>query len=69
MVTTPAELGDGLKASALTPIFAVNSVASIVAFALLALALVAVDQWEAHAAGRLGVIGVGVAYRHGLHFR
>jgi hypothetical protein len=61
MLTTPAELGDPLRGSVLTTVFAVNSVASIVAFALLALAAVAVYEWEALAAGWLGVIGVGAA--------
>jgi hypothetical protein len=61
MLTTPAELGDPLKASVLTPVFAINSVASIVAFALLALALLALYEWEALAAGWLGVAGVGAA--------
>ena len=61
MLITPTELGDSLMASALSPAFAVNSVLSIVAFGFLALALVAVYEWEGHAAGWFGVIGVGAA--------
>ena len=61
MVTTPAELGDGLLAYALSQIFALNSVLSIVTFALLALALVAAYEWEGHAAGWFGVIGLAAA--------
>jgi hypothetical protein len=61
MLTTPAELGDRLLASTLTPIFAVNSVLSIVAFSLLALALFAIYEHEALAAGWLGVMGVAAA--------
>jgi hypothetical protein len=61
MLTTPAELGDSLMASVLSPIFAVNSVVSILAFALLVLALFAVYDWEAQAAGWLGVVGVAGA--------
>jgi hypothetical protein len=61
MLTTPAELGDRLLESTLTPIFAVNSVLSIVAFAFLALALFAIYEHEALAAGWLGVLGVAAA--------
>jgi hypothetical protein len=61
MLTTPAELGDSLMAFALSPIFAVNSVLSIIAFAFLALALFALYEREGHAAGWLGVIGLGAA--------
>src|SRR5919108_5250170 len=61
MLTTPAELGDRLLASTLTPLFAVNSVLSIAAFAFLALALFAIYEHEALEAGWLGVIGVGAA--------
>ena len=61
MLTNPTELGDGLLAYALSPVFAVNSVLSIIAFAFLALALVAVYEREGHAAGWFGVIGVGAA--------
>jgi hypothetical protein len=61
MLTTPAELGDRLLASTLTPIFAVNSVLSIVAFAFLALALFAIYEHEAVAAGWFGVLGAAAA--------
>jgi hypothetical protein len=61
MLTVPAELGEPLKASVLSPVFAINSVASIVAFALLALTLVALYEWEARAAGWFGVIGIAAA--------
>jgi hypothetical protein len=61
MLTTPAELGDRLLASTMSPIFAVNSVLSIVAFALLALALFAIYEHEALAAGWFGVFGVAAA--------
>ena len=59
-LTIPAELGP-LKAYVLTATYAINSVASIVAFALLVLALVAAYDREARAAGALGVIAVGSA--------
>jgi hypothetical protein len=61
MVTAPTELGDRLLESTLSPIFAVNSVLSIVAFAFLALALFAIYEHEARAAGWLGVTGVAAA--------
>jgi hypothetical protein len=61
MLTIPAELGEPLKASVLSPVFAINSVASIVAFAVLALALVAVYEREAGAAGWFGLIGFAAA--------
>lgn len=61
MLTIPPVLGEPLKAAALTPVFAINSIASIVAFALLALALVAIYEWQAQAAGRFGAVAVGAA--------
>lgn len=61
MLTVPAELGEPLKASVLSSVFAINSVASIVAFAVLALALVAVYEREARAAGWFGVLGLAAA--------
>jgi hypothetical protein len=61
LLIVPAELGEPLKASVLSPVFAINSVASIVAFAVLALALVAVYEREAVAAGWFGVIGFAAA--------
>jgi hypothetical protein len=60
MVTIPADVA-ALPAAVLTPLHAVNSVAALVAFALLALALAAIYEREADAAGWLGVIGVGAA--------
>lgn len=50
-----------LEAHVLTPTYAINSVASIVAFALLAVALVAAYDREANEAGGLGVIALGAA--------
>jgi hypothetical protein len=61
MLTIPAQGGEPLRAAVLSPINAVNSVVAIAAFALLALALVAIYEREAHAAGRLGLIGFGAA--------
>ncbi len=61
MFTIPAELGEPLRASVLSTVFAINSVASILTFALLALTLVALYEWEAREAGWFGVIGVGAA--------
>lgn len=58
--TAPADI-DALKSYALTPTFAVNSVASIATFALLAVAAVALYSRESGAAGTLGVIGLGAA--------
>jgi hypothetical protein len=60
MVTIPADL-DALQAAVVTPIFAIQSVASIVAFAFLVLALFAVYERQAAAAGWLGVIGLSAA--------
>ena len=45
----------------LTQVYAINTVASIVAFALLALALVAIYERQARDAGWLGVVGAGAA--------
>lgn len=50
-----------LAAFALTPTFAINGVASIVAFALLAVALVAAYDREASEAGGLGIVAFGAA--------
>ena len=50
-----------LEAHVLTPTFAINSLASIVAFALLAVALVAAYDREASEAGGLGVVALGAA--------
>jgi hypothetical protein len=60
MLTIPADLAS-LQAVVLTPLYAINTVASIVAFGFLALALVAIYDREARAAGWLGVIGMGAA--------
>jgi hypothetical protein len=59
ILTVPA--GDELEAYVLTATHAINSVASIVAFALLLVALIAVYDREARPAGMLGVIAVGAA--------
>lgn len=60
LLTTPTEL-DTFTAYVLSPTHAVNSVLSIVAFALLLLALVAAYDRIARPAGLLGVIGLGAA--------
>ncbi len=60
ILTVPAEL-ELLKAHVLTATYAINSVASIVAFALLVLALVAAYDREARPAGTLGVVALGAA--------
>lgn len=59
-LTIPTEL-EALKAYVLTATHAINSVASIVGFALLTLALVAVYDREAPPAGTLGVVAFGAA--------
>jgi hypothetical protein len=60
MVTTPADI-ESLKVYVLTPTHAINSVASVVAFAMLVLALVATYQLQAAPARTLGVVGLGAA--------
>jgi hypothetical protein len=60
MVTIPSDLSS-LQAAVLTPLFAINSAASIVAFALLVLALVALYEREGRAAGWFGLIGMSAA--------
>ena len=60
MLTMPAEI-EPLTAYVLTTTHAVNSILSIVAFALLAVALVAVYELEAREAAVLGAIGVAAA--------
>jgi hypothetical protein len=60
MATTPVEVGP-LTVYVLTPTHAINSVASIVAFALLIFALVAAHQLHAAQARRLGFAGLGAA--------
>jgi hypothetical protein len=60
MLTTPADV-ESLEAYVLSTTHALNSVLSILAFALLAVALVAVYDLEARAAGVLGAVGVAAA--------
>jgi len=60
LFTTPTEIGP-LKAYVLTPTHAVNSVVSILAFALLVLALVALYDREAPSAGAFGALAFGAA--------
>jgi hypothetical protein len=55
LFTTPAEIGP-LKAYVLTSTHAVNSVASILAFALLVIALVVLYNREARTAGAFGAL-------------
>ncbi len=60
LMTTPADI-DALKVFVLSGAFAINSVVSITAYALLALALVAIYEREARPAGTLGVVGLAAA--------
>ena len=60
LFTTPTEIGP-LKAYVLTPTHAVNSVVSILAFALLVIALVALYDREAPSAGAFGALAFGAA--------
>jgi hypothetical protein len=60
MATTPMDV-EGLKTYVLTPTHGINSVASIVAFAMLVFALVATYDVQAREARRLGVIALGAA--------
>ena len=60
MATTPRELQD-LQVHVLSATHAINGVASIVAFGLLIVALLAIYEWEATEAGTLGVIGLVAA--------
>ena len=59
-VTIPTEAA-ALGAAVLAPAHTINSAAVLAGFALLAVALVAIFEWEAHAAGWLGVIGLCAA--------
>jgi hypothetical protein len=59
-LTIPPD-AQALQAYVLTPTHAINSVVSVVAFALLAVALVAAYDREAGEAGGLGVIALGAA--------
>ena len=60
LVTTPAEVGP-LKAYVLTTTHAVNSVVSILSFALLVIALVVLYDREARSAGAFGALAFGAA--------
>jgi hypothetical protein len=60
LFTTPTDVGP-LKAYVLTTTHAVNGVVSILAFALLVLALVALYDREARSAGGFGVLAFGAA--------
>ena len=60
LLTAPSD-SEALKVVVLTATHAINSVASIVAYAMLVLALVACHSLQAPAAGVLGVIGLGAA--------
>jgi hypothetical protein len=60
MLTIPSDLA-GVKVAVVEPTYAVNSVGSILAFALLALALVAIYDVEARVAGWLGLVGFSAA--------
>jgi hypothetical protein len=60
MATTPTDI-ESLTVYVLAPTHAITSVASIVAFALLVLALVATYDLQARAAGVLGLIGLDAA--------
>src|SRR5215211_6504814 len=59
-LTTPAEVGP-FKAYILSTTHAVNSVVSILAFALLVIALVALYEREAGSAGGFGALAFGAA--------
>lgn len=59
-VTIPTEAA-ALGAAVLAPAHTINTAAVIAGFALLVVALVAIFEWEAHAAGGLGVIGLCAA--------
>src|SRR5918995_1140079 len=60
LFTAPAEIGP-LKAYVLNSTHAVNSVVSILAFALLVIALVALYEREARSAGGFGALAFGAA--------
>src|SRR5829696_6057193 len=60
LFTTPAEIGP-LKVYVLSTTHAVNSVVSILAFALLVIALVALYEREAGNAGGFGAVAFGAA--------
>lgn len=60
LLTTPTELAQ-LKTYVLGPTHAINSVASVLAFALLVIVIVAAYHQEARAAGGLGALAVSAA--------
>jgi hypothetical protein len=60
LTTTPADIED-LKVYVLSSTHAINSVVSITAYALLALALVAIYEREARPASTFGVVGLAGA--------
>jgi hypothetical protein len=60
MLTTPSDLA-GLKTSVLGPVHGINSVVSIVAFAVLLLAVVALYERQGDATGRFGLVALGGA--------
>jgi hypothetical protein len=60
LFTTPVEIGD-LQEYVLSTTHAVNSVVSILAFALLVIALVALYDREARSAGAFGALAFGAA--------
>ncbi len=60
LMLTPADI-DALKVYVLSGTFAINSVVSITAYALLALALVAIYEREARAASTFGVVALAAA--------
>jgi hypothetical protein len=60
LVTVPADI-DALKVYVLSGTHAINSVVSVTAYALLALALVAIYEREARAASTFGVVGLAAA--------
>jgi hypothetical protein len=60
MLTVPTDI-DGLMVYVLTPVWSVTSIAQIVAFAMLVVALVATYDVQAREAGVLGLTAVGAA--------
>ena len=60
MLTVPMDV-DSLMVYVLTPIWSITSIAQIVAFAMLVIALIATYDLQAREAGVLGLIAVGAA--------
>jgi hypothetical protein len=52
---------DGRKILLTDPIYTATTIVLFIAFCLLLLALIAVDRWQEHRTGALGVIGFGAA--------